>query len=83
VRSDLGANCALEAGVEALAGHFRVKPRQPAKASTPLPPNPNAPLLFSICRFCRQPESKGSAFAYLALDVEVSTVSLGDPTRNG
>jgi hypothetical protein len=44
VRSDLGANCAVEAGVEALAGHFRVKPGQSAKASTPLPPNPNAPI---------------------------------------
>jgi hypothetical protein len=43
VGSDLGANCAVGAGVEALAGHFRVKPGQPAKASTPLPPNPNAP----------------------------------------
>jgi hypothetical protein len=48
VRSDLGANCAVEAGVEALAGHFRVKPGPPAKASTPLPPNPNAPQVYGF-----------------------------------
>jgi hypothetical protein len=54
VRSDLGANCAVEAGVEALAGHFRVKPGQSAKASTPLPPNPNAPYGRGYVRISRR-----------------------------